>query len=610
MGGKERGAIARIFGFLWQAVDGLRRLVMNLLFLLVLGLLIAALLVEREDRVVDGSVLVLHPTGQLVEQVSVADPLGLLQRGSSPQQTMLRDVLDALDAARADPRIKGLAIETDGLDGAGLSKLQEVQVAIDRFRAAGKPVLAWGSHFTQGQYYLGSLADEVHMAPDGFVLLQGFASYPTYYKGLLDKLGVRVHVFRVGTFKSAVEPYTRAGMSPEDRRASQDLLDTQWAAWRDGVATHRHLGAQALDQLVDDYPGRLAAAGGDAARVAVDAGLVDRLLAADEWEALLRERFGDSADGTGPRRTGLHDYLASVRGEQAQGGDTIAVVAVQGTIVDGEQPPGVAGGDTVARLLKQVRDDDQVKALVLRIDSPGGSVFASERIRREVQRVREAGKPVVASMSSLAASGGYWVAMGADEVWAGAATVTGSIGIFGLFPDLSEPLGRIGLSVDGVGTSPAAGGLDPRRPLSPAVSAALQAGVENGYRRFIDLVVKARGMRPEAVEAVAEGRVWSGSQAIEKGLVDHLGGLGDAVAAAARRAGVETYRVEWVEPRLSARDEILERLLRAGGGEADDVRARAAPWARVIGALQEEFGAMLRWNDPFDTYAHCLCVAP
>ena len=604
----KSGLIRRVFGFLWAALNGLRRFTLNLLFLLILGLIIGAMFTDRTPTVIDGSALVLKPAGRLVEQVAVNDPLEILSRGATPEQTALPDLLEAIAAAREDSRIAGLIIETDGFTGGGLAKLHELKAAVDAFRASGKPVLAWGSRFTQAQYFLASLADKVYLAPDGFVLMTGFSSYPTFFKGALDKLGVRMQVFRVGSYKSAVEPFTRSGMSPESRAAASELLNGLWLAWRDAIAERRGFGGADVDALVASYPARLQALEGDAARLALDGGLVDELRTADQWEQLLRDRFGTEEEATHARRTPHRSYLAAVREERPSEDDVIAVVAVQGAIVDGDQRAGVAGGDSIARLLRKARESEVVKAVVLRVDSPGGSVFASERIRREVELVREAGKPVVASMSSVAASGGYWVAMGADEVWAGRSTITGSIGIFGMFPDFSEPLARLGLTVDGVATSESAGALDPRRPLPPAMRAALQSNVDHGYRRFVTLVSNARQLARADVERVAQGRVWTGGQAKAHGLIDRLGGLQAAVAAAATRAKLEDFRVEWLQAERSARDEILHRLLNASGlaGEAGD----GGPAAAIAAALSREARALDRWNDPLHAYAHCLCESP
>ncbi|MCB1899785.1 signal peptide peptidase SppA [Cognatazoarcus halotolerans] len=610
MNDRKPGIIRRLFGGLWRLVDGLRRLVLNLIFLAIIAVVVISFLVAREPSIPDGSALVLRPAGQVVEQVAITNPLRMLQGGGGdPEQTPLRDLLEAISDAKDDTRIKAMVIETDAMAGIGLSKLQELRLALADFRASGKPIYAWGSRFTQNQYYLASLADEVYMAPDGFVLLQGYANYPTYFKGALDKLGVKMQVFRVGTYKSAVEPYTRSDMSPEDRESTTVMLQSVWRAWQTDVTANRKLAVGAIDELLANYTERLAAVGGDTARLAAESKLVDGLMSPDQWEDFLMEKVGTSDDGKEARRASLGAYLISEQPALEVPRDAVGVVVVQGAIVDGDQPPGIAGGETIARLLKQAREEDSIKALVLRVDSPGGSVYASERIRRELELVREAGKPVVVSMSSVAASGGYWVSMAADEVLASATTITGSIGIFGMFPDLSEPFGKLGLSVDGVATSPLAGAFDPRRPMAPEVAQAVQLSVDNGYQRFLEVVGKARRMKPEAVNEVAQGRVWIGQDALEKGLIDRIGGLQQAVASAARRAGIENYDTTWLEPSLSPQEQLLERLLHA----ADVSIARPvanSPIELAFDRLQEEAARLKAWNDPRQTYAHCLCEAP
>ena len=610
MNDRKPGIIRRVFGGLWRLVDGLRRLVLNLIFLAIIAIVVISLLVARGPSIPDGSALVLRPAGQVVEQVAIANPLRMLQGGGGdPEQTPLRDLLEAVGDAKEDSRIKALVIETDAMAGIGLSKLQELRLALADFRASGKPIYAWGSRFTQNQYYLASLADEVFMAPDGFVLLQGYAQFPTYFKGALDKLGVKMQVFRVGTYKSAVEPYTRTDMSPEDRESTTAMLQSVWHAWQTDVTANRKLPAGAIDALLANYTDRLAAVGGDTARLAAESKLVDGLLSADQWEDFLKQKVGASDDGKSARRAALAAYLGSEQPTLEVPMDAVGVVVVQGAIVDGDQPPGIAGGETIARLLKQARDEDSIKALVLRVDSPGGSVYASGRIRREGELVREAGKPVVVSMSSVAASGGYWVSMAADEVLASATTITGSIGIFGMFPDLSEPFGRLGLAVDGVATSPLAGAFDPRRPMAPEVSQAVQLSVDNGYQRFLEVVAKGRRMKPEAVDQVAQGRVWIGQDALDKGLVDRIGGLQQAIASAARRAGIEKYETTWLEPSLSPQEQLIERLLHATDVSLPRPGA-SSPIELALEGLRGEAEQLTQWNDPLQTYAHCLCSAP
>ncbi|MDY0011470.1 MAG: signal peptide peptidase SppA [Rhodocyclaceae bacterium] len=607
-----KGRIRRLLGGLWGLVDGARRFTVNLVFLLIALFLVVGFFAAQPPMVPQGAALLLAPGGDLVEEASVTSPLSLLREGPDHPETPMAEVLEALTAARTDSRISALVIDTDRLSGAGLAKLQELRDAIAAFRAAGKPVYAWGSRFDQAQYLLASAADEVTLAPDGHVLVRGFARYTTYFKGLLDKLGIKVHVFKVGTWKSFTEPYTRASMSDEDRQATTELLQGVWGEYRQAVAVSRKLPVEALDRYTLDFKNLLAAAGGDGARMALDARLVDALLPRDEWEARLQQRLGLASDGKRYKHVELADYLDALAAQRPHRADKVAMLVAQGAILDGEQPPGAVGGDTLARMIRAVREDDAVKALVLRIDSPGGSAFASEVIRRELALTRKAGKPVVASMSAVAASGGYWIATGADEIWASPGTITGSIGIFALFPEVAEPLARLGLTVDGVETSPLAGALDPRRPLAPEAADALQLGIQHGYASFIQRVAEGRKMSPEAVEAVAQGRVWLGGEAQAKGLVDHLGGLEDALQAAARRAGLGQYEVIRAEAELPFRERLMRHLLDAAAPWLPAVHGmpQGSPFGRVLADLQARGGELLRWNDPDHLYAHCLCGAP
>jgi protease-4 len=607
----------RVFGFLrgvaaafWRGLDLLRRIVVNLV-LLALVLLVIGVVWRSAPDVPEGAALLLRPAGTLVEERALNDPLGLLRGGQGPAaQTSLPDLLEAIGAARADARIAALVIETDDLQQAGVSKLAELRAALLAFKASGKPLLVRGERYSQGQYYLASVADEIHLAPDGFVLLRGLARYVTYFKGALDKLGVKVHVFRVGEYKSFSEPFTRGDMSDADREATRDLLDALWDVLRADVAAARPAAAAHLANYIDDYAGALAAADGDPARAAVDASLVDRLSTRDQWRTLLMEKVGADDEGKDFRRVEVADYLAAVRAARPRERSRVAVLVAQGAIVDGSAGAGAVGGDSFARLIRQAREDERVKALVLRIDSPGGSAWASEVIRRELELTREAGKPVFASMSSVAASGGYWIAAGADQIWAAPTTLTGSIGIFAMFPELAAPLERLGLTVDGVATAPLAGAFDPRLPLEPAAAAALQQGIEHGYRRFLAVVAGARGMTPAEVDPIARGRVWTGEAAHKLGLVDELGGLDAVVAAVAARAGLERYEVVWPGSALSPAQRLLRRLGDVAATALPSAPGADSPLGMAFGTLQAEAQALLRWNDPQHMYAHCLCAAP
>ncbi|MDR0701805.1 MAG: signal peptide peptidase SppA [Azoarcus sp.] len=601
MSGGLPGFVFRLFRLVWRLIDGARRVVLNLVLLIAILALIVAL-ARPGPSVPDGAALLVRPAGSLVEQ-SVSDPSFAFLAGDDEEETALPDLLEAVRAARDDPRIGLLVLETDDLESAGLSKLGELRAAVADFKAAGKPVLARGERYSQAQYYLASIADEVHLAPDGYAMIRGFARYPTYYGNALATLGVKIHTFRAGEYKSAIEPFTRANMSDEDREATRLLLGGLWDRFRKDIVAARRLDAARFDSYVQTYHDALKAAGGDNAKTARDGGFVDRLSTRGQWYAAIRERLGETGDGEDFRHIGSGDYLSAIRRARAKAPAHIAVLVAQGAIIDGNQQPGGVGGDSLASLIREAREDGKVKAVVIRIDSPGGSAWASEVVRNELELTRRV-KPVVASMSSVAASGGYWIAAGANEILAEPATITGSIGVFGMFPEFTEPMGRLGLTVDGVGTGPFSGALDPRQPLSPEAGATLQLSTEHTYRRFLDIVAQARKMKPEEVDRIARGRVWSGAEAVEIGLVDRLGGLDAALAAAAGRANLRHYTVTWPTPQLPPMRRVLQQLLATGDAAAP------SPASQVVNRLSADIKALMSWNDPRHVYAHCLCDAP
>jgi protease-4 len=598
-------SIAHLFRLLWRIIDGIRRAAVNMV-LLVFVAVVAIAILNPGPSVPNGAALILRPAGDIVEQTTLEAPLALLSGSKPSEQITLHVLLDAVRAASKDPRIALLVIETDDLDGGGLSKLGELRAAIAEFKAAGKPVLARGDRYSQGQYYLASIADEVHLAPDGHALTSGFARYSTYFAGALEMLGVKIHLFRVGEYKSFAEPFTRSDMSDEDREATRNLLGGLWERLRADIVAARGLDAARFDNYVHDYHGTLKDAGGNNAKAAQASGLIDRLSTRDEWRARIAERLGGNATAENYPKIGVEDYFAALPEKHAIAPEYIAVLVAQGTIAEGEQPRSATGGDSFSRLIREARENRTVKAVVVRIDSPGGSAWASELIRRELELTRQAGKPVIVSMSSVAASGAYWIATGADEIWAEPSTLTGSIGVFGLFPEFTEPMKRLGLTVDGVRTAPFAGALDPRLPLSPEVGAVLQLSVEHTYRNFLDIVAKARRLSSEEVDRIARGRVWTGIEAKNIGLVDQLGGLDKAIAAAATRAKLTDYTVVWPSPRTSPFHQFLQELATSAGADA----AARSPTSRLVDRLGAELDVFALWNDRGHIYLHCLCETP
>lgn len=576
---RRRGPIVRLAVGLWDAVNFSRRLVFNLLFLLVLAIVLMALfgggkLAPLEQR----STLVFAPEGRLVEQYS-CDPfsrnLARATRSGDCREVRLRDALRALDAARTDKRIERVALYLDDLQPSGFASLRDVAAKLAAIRAAGKQVIAYGDAYGQGQYLLAAQASEIYLDPmsPGGVMLDGLASYRQYYReALQDKLGIDMHLFKVGEYKSAAEPYILDAASPASKEADLFWMGDLWKRLLADVGKARGLDPAVLEGYANTLPEQVAAAKGDLAQLALRQKLVTALKTREEVASLLTERgvADDSADG-GFRQVALATYLQHLDGAlpQADIRPQVAVVVAEGEIAGGELPPGKVGGESTSALLRQARDDDDVKAVVLRVNSPGGEVFASEQIRREVEALKAAGKPVVVSMGDVAASGGYWISMNADRIYADASTITGSIGIFGLFPTLDRTLGKLGVRTDGVATAKYAGAFDITRPLDTGVATTVQAVIEKGYRDFTGKVAKARGKTVEQIDAVAQGRVWSGAQAQQRGLVDALGGLGEAVADAAARAKLgkpDHWQTVYIEERTMPLSQMLSELMQSRAG--------------------------------------------
>ena len=609
-----------LFRRLWRLVDGTRRLLLNLLFLALIGALVWAFATRGPAALQDKTVLVLNLRGPVVEQYSGSwrDTALGRARGDEAGQVQLRDVLDVLDAAAKDPQITQALLVLDEFQGAGLATLREISVALQRFKASGKPVVAWGSRFDQRQYHVASAANEVWLHPMGAVQLEGFGRYRNYYRDALDKLGVSVHLVRVGTYKSFGEPFTENGPSPAAVEAESLLLHGLWGTYTGTVEQARRLGAGSVMRDIDALPGSLVALNGDLAQLALQSKLVDALKTRDELRQLMIERGARDEASKSFRQVNFDSYLARLKPKRD--GEALAVVVAEGEIGDGEAPPGRIGGLSTAALIRKAREDEQVKALVLRVDSPGGSAFGAELIRRELELTRAAGKPVVVSMGDMAASGGYWISTAADEVIADAATITGSIGVFTLLPTAEQALDKLGVHTAGVTTTWLGGAYDPRRAIDPRFTTLLQSNVEHIYAEFIAKVAAARKRTPQQIDAVAQGRVWTGAQALERGLVDRLGSYGDALTAAAQRgklAGADSgdFRITYLE-REPGR---LQQLLELFGGTVFEGLARQfelmLPGAGL--AATAEMRQDLQWlneltqrRQPFALAVHCLCSDP
>ena len=602
------------FSGLWRGLDGLRRALHLILLLLIFGVLLGVLR-GSVPKIPAKAALLIVPEGQLVEQLS-GDPVERAveeTRGETHRETLLWDLTDAIRVAAGDARIAAIALDLQKFDGGTQPTLEELAAALREFRASGKKVIAYGAEFSQERYYLAAQADEVLLDPMGFVLIDGYDRYRMYLKEALDKLGVEINVFRVGAFKSAVETYTRTNMSAEDREESRSYLTALWSSYQDAVTRARKLQPDALARYVDTLSKTVPAAGGDAARVALQAGLVSALKTRLEFEQRVVALVGKDDNNGSFKAVSLDDYVRYAHAQKklkADGKPRVGVIVAAGEILDGEQPPGTIGGETLAKLIRQARTDREVKALVLRVDSPGGSVLASEQIYRELVALRAAGKPIVVSMSGYAASGGYYISAPADEILASPATITGSIGIFAIIPTVDRTLGKVGVSVDGVGTTPLSGQLRLDRPLGEEARVLLQSTVTRGYAEFLERVADGRKKTRDEVDKVAQGRVWAGSDAHRIGLVDRLGSFNDATQAAARRAKVTDYALEFIEPELTwaqallmqLRSSVAALLLRASPGEAALLQL-----AQRFDPVTREAQRLARFSTPNHLYAYCFC---
>jgi protease-4 len=610
-------SFAKIFSKLWSGIDGVRK-VLHLLILLFIFSIVIEVLSSAAPTLPAKAALVIRPVGNLVEQLA-GDPYDrALQElfGEEDPQTLVKDVIDGLEYAKTDDRVKAVVLDLSSMRGGGLSKLKLIADAIDDFRSSGKPVIANADFYTQGTYYLASRADEVYLHPEGLFLLRGFGIYRNYYKRLIDTLLVDWNVFKVGTHKSSPEPYTRDNMSDENRESMTTLLNQLWGQYKEDVLTARELEQNTIDDLLNNLVEYTETMDGDMAQMAVDFGFVDGLMTREELRTRIIEASGTEADEDGDfPAASLDDYLDQMRlikGDPEEE-ENVAVVVAAGEILNGSQPPGTIGGDSTAGLLRRARHDDSVKAVVLRVDSPGGSAFASEIIRNEVEALKAAGKPVVVSMSSVAASGGYWISMAADRIYASQYTITGSIGIYGMFPTFQRSLDAIGISTDGVGSTLWAGELRGDREMSDETRAMFQLLINKGYDDFISRVSMHRGIDKNDVDTIAQGQVWTGDDAFENGLIDEIGEMDAAIASAAELAELESgqYGTKHFEKELSPGEHLLLDLLGGAkwlGFSPEGFSAKQSSIKRVANILEEAISPLLNLNDPKGVYAHCFCV--
>ncbi|ENM9087389.1 signal peptide peptidase SppA [Salmonella enterica] len=608
--------IAGFFKWTWRVLNFVREMVLNLFFIFLVlvgvGIWMQIGNGSNSEQTARGALL-LDISGVIVDKPSTNHRLGALGRqlfGASSdrlQENSLFDIVNAIRQAKDDRNITGIVLDLKNFTGADQPSMRYIGKALREFRDSGKPVFAVGENYSQGQYYLASFANKVWLSPQGQVDLHGFATNGLYYKTLLDKLKVSTHVFRVGTYKSAVEPFIRDDMSPAAREADSRWIGELWQNYLHTVSANRQISPQQLFPGAQAIIDGLTSVGGDTAKYALDHKLVDALASSADVEKALTKQFGWSKTENNYRAISYYDYSLKT---PADTGGTIAVIFANGAIMDGEETPGNVGGDTTASQIRDARLDPKVKAIVLRVNSPGGSVNASEVIRAELAAARAAGKPVVVSMGGMAASGGYWISTPANYIVASPSTLTGSIGIFGVINTVENSLSSIGVHSDGVSTSPLAD-ISMTKALSPEVQQMMQLSIEYGYKRFITLVADARKRTPEQIDKIAQGHVWTGEDAKANGLVDSLGDFDDAVAKAAELAKLKQWHLDYYQDEPTVLDMVMDSMtgsVRAMLPEAIQAML-PAPLVSAANTVKAEGDKLAAFNDPQNRYAFCLTCA-
>lgn len=608
---KKPSLLRRIFSGIWGVITRVRLAMSNILFLVMIALIYFVYIGSAPEPFPEKAALLLNMSGTVVDQKSEINPLQALMGEPTPEdhEVLLRDVIESIDYAAEDPAINSLVMELDSLVYVGISKTQEIVPALEAFRETGKPIIAIGDYYTQDQYLLASYADTVIVHPMGGVVLEGYSSYRNYFREALEKISVNVHVFRAGEHKSAVEPFMRNDMSEAEKALTSRWLNDLWGQYTAAVEGQRDLPRGALNDYVNNFPRQLKNQGGDAAQAAREAGLVDKLLGRIEGNEFLVELVGASNDDGLYEAIEFERYVGRKRplSLRAEEGDRVAVITAAGNIMPGDQPPGNIGGDSLARLIRGAVEEEDIKAIVLRVNSGGGSMFASEIIRQQLLYARQSEKPVVVSMGAVAASGGYYIAADADEIWATPTTITGSIGVFAAFPTFEELLARVGIHTDGVGTTELAGSLRADRPLNPELVEAINLGVEFAYKSFLQIVAEGRAMTVEEVDPLAQGRVWSAQDALEAGLIDNVGSLDNAVEAAAKLANLDDYRVDYVELPLSPRDFLMKQLAkRVGSLNVWNGSAVSTVLSGLMAPMREAAQELATLQDPGHLYMRCV----
>ncbi|MCG9736624.1 signal peptide peptidase SppA [Shewanella insulae] len=601
--------LKRIFSTLWKVINTTRKVILNLFFFGFIALLFVILAADESPRVEEGSALVLDLSGSVVEQKRQVDPIEAAMKsgkgGQSDGEILLADLLNAIDNAASDKRISAIVLDIGHLRWTGISKLQSIGDALTRFKASGKPIIAMGNWYGQNQYFLASFADTIYLNPQGSVEIEGLSRYRQYFKSALDKLKIKAHVFRVGTFKSAVEPFMRDDMSEAAKSANLELMQDIWSSFETRVSENRGIKQDDLMLSAERYLAELNKANGRSSEMAINLGWVDKLASAEQFRLDMVERLGEAREGHSFKQISFYDYQSVIQQfPPVLMHDAIGIVVAKGNILNGHQAAGQIGGESTSALLRKARFDDKVKAVVLRVDSPGGSAFASEQIRQEVLALKAANKPVVVSMGTYAASGGYWISASADYIFATPTTLTGSIGIFGLVTTFEDSLAELGIHTDGVSTSGWTA-FSTTQGISDELKEIIQRHIERGYQDFISLVSEERGMKLEEVDKIAQGRVWSGKRALELGLVDELGDLQQAVTKAAELAKLEKFDTKLIEQELSPQEQFIQEMFAQASSYLPQSLSQSSVVEQLLGqvsSVAEEFKA---FDDPNGLYLYC-----
>lgn len=613
----SRSFLSRIIGFIPNFLVKLANFTRHIILLIILLIVVMMFVSNNAIELKKNSALIIAPNGYVVNQYSGTPTEKFLKRlqGSDVPETQMRDLLKAIDKAATDDRINVLVLNPDYMWGIGLADLKELESAIEHFREVSKkPVIAVAENMSQNQYYFANLADEIIIDPQAFMFFQGYGSYRNYFKEGLDKLGVDVHLFRVGEYKSAAEPYIRNDMSIEAKEAALHYMNDLWNTYIQGIAAKRQITTEKFKEIIENQAALLKDSNGNMAQMYKDIGLVDQIKNGHFKKKYLAGLSANDDKEGGFRHIKLADYLTVLKQEKPVANPhKIAIVVAEGTILNGEQEAGTIGGVSTSALLRKARLNKNIKAVVLRVDSGGGAVFASEQIRREVDAIKVAGKPIIVSMGNVAASGGYWISMTADKIYASEATITGSIGIFGMFLTYPKVLEKVGVHTDGVGTSSWAGAFRTDKTLNEDLAQLIQANIDYGYQQFITAVAMSRGIDVDMVDTIARGRVWTAKQAIEFGLIDAVGGLDDAIAEAALRANLTTnYDTVWLEEELTPMQRFFMTSLSSVSTTLDiNILSKEQKIIqKLLSPIEKSLTLIVNAKQGQVTqYAHCMCEA-